>query len=247
MLVQQVVLTVQVQQPRNMYLARVLYPLIHNSASVRQQVIINTNQQPVLRVLHHNKVQLEQRLVVVMIVRLVRNKQIVSKGHGIIKVRIGFALIVLPIHIQHQVIRHVPLVPPIRIQQLVLPRVLTVLLVKLHHREVRVVIVMLVKPQPLDAHVETVLPTNTQQQVIHLVPTVLLVQPHQQVIPLVPIVMLVKLRQQVMHVAIVLVVPIHQQVMPHVPTVPMVNTQQQALLSVLPIHHVVHKQITLPD
>tara|TARA_E500000331_G_scaffold210293_2_gene201546 strand:+ start:6450 stop:7721 length:1272 start_codon:yes stop_codon:yes gene_type:complete len=219
---------------------------------VRRQVLVNTNQQPVLRVLHPQQVQLEQLHLVVVIVPPVKSKPIVSKVHGIKLGRIGRALTVLLINIQHQVIPLVLIVPPIRHQQLVLLHVPLVMLVKPQHRDKPVAIVLLVKPQHQVVHVLIVPPTNTQQQAMHLVPTVLLVQLRQQVLPHVLIVMLVKPQHQEVHVETVPLIPIQQRVIVVVPIVLLVQPQQQVLHRVVIVllvklrQQVVHVETVVP-
>ena len=126
---------------------------IHNWAIVTKLVLANTKKMLVLKVLLVVRVMLVQYRHVVIIVPPVRNKPIVPKVHGIQLGRIGRALTVPLIHIQHRVIRHVPLVPPIRGQRQVLPRVPTVMLVKAHHQDKPVVIARPVKPQHQVVHV----------------------------------------------------------------------------------------------
>lgn len=211
---------------------------IHNWVIVTKLVQANTKKMLVLKVLLVVRVMLVQYSHVVIIVPPVKSKPIVSKVHGIQLGRIGRALTVPLINIQHQVIPVVPIVPPIRHQQLVLLHVPLVMLVKPQHRDKPVAIVLLVKPQQRVVHVLLVPPTNTQQQAMHLVVIVLLVKPHRQALHRVVIVLLVKHQPLEAHVVIVPLVRTQHQAMYLVPLVLMVNTQQQALGVVLTTHHV---------
>ena len=126
---------------------------IHNWAIVTKLVQANTKKMLVTKVLLVVRAMLVQYSHVVIIVLPVKSKPTVSKVHGIQLGRIGRALTVPLIHIQHRVIRHVPLVLPIRSQRQVLPRVPTVMLVKAHHQDKPVVIALVVKPQQRVVHV----------------------------------------------------------------------------------------------
>jgi len=140
----------------------------------------NTKKVNVLKVLLAQRVMLVQYSHVVIIVPPVKSKPIVSKVHGIQLGRIGRALTVVQIPIQHRVIRHVPLVLPIQNHQLVLTRVPLVMLVKAHHQDKPVVTVLLVKHQHQVMHVLIVTPVLTQHQVMLHAPLVLMANTQHQ-------------------------------------------------------------------
>lgn len=265
-LVVQTVRLVQISQPqrvhrlvrdalpllaRNMCLPPVPRMRIHNWVIVTKLAQANTKKINVPKVLLVVWVMPVQYSHVVIIVPPVKSKPTVPKVHGIQLGRIGRALTVPLIHIQHRVIRHVPLVMPIRSQRQVLHLVKIVMLVKAHHQDKPVVIALLVKPQHQEVHVPIVTPIHTRQQVMHLVKIVLPVKRHPQALVHVVIALLVKLRHQVMHVATVVPTNTQQQEMRHVPTVMLANTQRQALVHVVivlvvkPQQRVVHVLVVM--